>query len=158
MAVEYALTSTSSSNRVSTGTSSWTGTAERQASTLRAGLRPPFDRIAGWRPLEISVRQLESAGLIDLFERRFSVDETVRRHKPAPEAYASVVGELGADPRDICLIACHTWDTIGAVAAGWNAALVLRAGNAQLDVGPQPHLVGRDLHQIADQLIGASPI
>jgi 2-haloacid dehalogenase len=93
-----------------------------------------------------------------LFERRFSVDETVRRHKPAPEAHASVVGELGADPRDICLIACHTWDTIGAVAAGWNAALVLRAGNAQLDVGPQPHLVGRDLHQIADQLIGASPI
>jgi 2-haloacid dehalogenase len=108
--------------------------------------------------LEISGRQLENAGLIDLFERRFSVDETARRHKPAPEAYASVVGELGADPRDICLIACHTWDTIGAVAAGWKAALVLRAGNAQLDVGPQPHLVGQDLHQIADRLISASPI
>jgi 2-haloacid dehalogenase len=71
--------------------------------------------------LEISGRQLENAGLIDLFERRFSVDETARRHKPAPEAYASVVSELGADPRDICLIACHTWDTIGAVAAGWTA-------------------------------------
>jgi len=40
--------------------------------------------------LEISGRQLERAGVIDVFERRFSVDETVRRHKPAPEAYHSV--------------------------------------------------------------------
>jgi len=103
--------------------------------------------------LEISGRQLENAGLIDLFERRFSVDETARRHKPAPEAYASVVGGLRADPRDICLIACHTWDTIGAVAAGWKAALVLRAGNAQLDVGPQPHLVDKTSTRL---LIGSS--
>jgi 2-haloacid dehalogenase len=42
--------------------------------------------------LEISGRQLEKAGVIDVFERRFSVDETVRRHKPAPEAYHSVAG------------------------------------------------------------------
>jgi len=40
--------------------------------------------------LEISGRQLERAGVIDLFERRFSVDETVQRHKPAQEAYHSV--------------------------------------------------------------------
>jgi 2-haloacid dehalogenase len=37
--------------------------------------------------LAISGRQLERAGVIDLFERRFSVDESVRRHKPAQEAY-----------------------------------------------------------------------
>ena len=34
--------------------------------------------------LEISGRQLEAAGVIDVFERRFSVDQTVRRHKPCP--------------------------------------------------------------------------
>ena len=44
--------------------------------------------------LEISGRQLERAGVIDVFERRFSVDETVRRHKPAPEAYHSVAAAL----------------------------------------------------------------
>jgi 2-haloacid dehalogenase len=66
--------------------------------------------------LEISGRQLTRAGVIDLFERRFSVDETVRRHKPAPEAYQSVASELEVDPEDICLIACHVWDTLGAVA------------------------------------------
>ncbi len=103
--------------------------------------------------LEISGRQLEHAGVIDVFERRFSVDETVRRHKPAPEAYHSVAAALAADPGDMCLIACHVWDTIGAAAAGWQAGLILRAGNAPLDVGPQPNYIGKDLDAIADQLI-----
>ena len=103
--------------------------------------------------LEISGRQLKKAGVIDLFERRFSVDETVKRHKPAQEAYHFVASELDAKDGDICLIACHVWDTIGAKAAGWQAALILRVGNAQLDVGPQPNYVGRDLDEIVDQLI-----
>ena len=64
---------------------------------------------------------------------------------------------LGADPADICLIACHTWDTLGAVAAGWQAALILREGNAPLDVGPQPDYIGGDLDAIADQLIALIP-
>jgi 2-haloacid dehalogenase len=107
--------------------------------------------------LEISGRQLDRAGVIDVFERRFSVDETVRRHKPAPEAYRSVAAALRADPGGICLIACHVWDTIGAVAAGWQAGLILREGNAPLDVGPQPTYTGPDLDAIADQLIERYP-
>ncbi len=104
--------------------------------------------------LAISARQLERAGVLDVFERRFSVDETVRRHKPAPEAYRSVATALEVDPADICLIACHVWDTIGAQSAGWQAGLILRRGNAPLDVGPQPDYIGRNLTEIADQLIG----
>jgi 2-haloacid dehalogenase len=107
--------------------------------------------------LEISGRQLEKGGLIDLFERRFSVDETVRRHKPAPEAYHSVAAELAIDPGEVCLIACHVWDTIGALAAGWQAGLILRDGNAPLDVGPQPTYIGDDLDAITDQLIQRYP-
>jgi 2-haloacid dehalogenase len=112
--------------------------------------------------LAISGRQLEHAGVIDAFERRFSVDETVRRHKPAPEAYRSVETALEVDPGDICLIACHVWDTIGAQSAGWQAGLILRQGNAPLDVGPQPDYIGKNLDVIADQLIdnhrpGAGP-
>ena len=103
--------------------------------------------------LEISGRQLERAGVIDVFERRFSVDETVKRHKPAPEAYHSVAAALRVDPGGICLIASHVWDTLGAVAAGWQAALILREGNAPLDVGPQPNYIGKDLGAIADELI-----
>jgi 2-haloacid dehalogenase len=104
--------------------------------------------------LAISGRQLEHAGVIDVFERRFSVDETVRRHKPAPEAYHSVATALEVDPGDICLVACHVWDTIGARAAGWQAGLILRQGNAPLSVGPQPDYIGKNLDEIADQLIG----
>ncbi|MEU6321618.1 HAD family hydrolase [Streptomyces sp. NPDC047009] len=103
--------------------------------------------------LGISGRKLERAGIIDLFERRFSVGETVRRDRPAPEGYRSMAAALDVDPGDICLIACHVWDTIGAVAVGWQAALILREGNAPLDVGPQPDYVGQDLDAIADQLI-----
>ena len=103
--------------------------------------------------LEISGRQLEHAGVIDLFEGRFSVDESVKRHKPAQEAYHSVAAALEVDPDNICLIACHVWDTIGAQSAGWQAGLILREGNAPLPVGPQPDYVGKDLDEIAGQLI-----
>ena len=50
------------------------------------------------------------------------------------------------------MIACHTWE-LGAVAAGWEAALVKRVGNDVLAVGPQPQIVGSDLNDVADQLI-----
>jgi 2-haloacid dehalogenase len=106
--------------------------------------------------LEISGRQLERGGVIDLFERRFSVDETVKRHKPSQDAYHWLAGELGTGPANICLVACHVWDTIGALAAGWQAGLILRTGNAPLAVGPQPTYLGDDLDAIADQLIARS--
>jgi len=102
--------------------------------------------------LEIQSRQLEHGGILDLFERRFSADK-VGRHKPARECYAYVEKELQARPSQLCLVACHTWDTLGAVAAGWEAALIRRVGNDVLAVGPQPHMVGDDLDDIAGQLI-----
>jgi 2-haloacid dehalogenase len=102
--------------------------------------------------LEIQSHQLEHGGIVHLFERRFSADG-VKRHKPAREAYAYVEKELQVRPSQLCLIACHTWDTLGAVAAGWEAALIRRAGNDVLAVGPQPQIVGDDLDDVADQLI-----
>jgi 2-haloacid dehalogenase len=102
--------------------------------------------------LEVQTRQLEHGGIADLFERRFSADG-VKHHKPSREAYAYIGRELAAEPSRFCLIACHTWDTLGAVAAGWEAALIKRAGNDVLGVGPQPQIVGDDLNDVANQLI-----
>ena len=102
--------------------------------------------------LEVQTRQLETGGIVDLFERRFSADG-VKHHKPSRQAYGYVEKELGAESSQFCLIACHTWDTLGAVAAGWQAALIKRAGNDVLGVGPQPQIVGDDLNDVADQLI-----
>jgi 2-haloacid dehalogenase len=102
--------------------------------------------------LEVQTRQLTHGGIVDLFERRFSADG-VKHHKPSREAYGHVERELGAKSSQFCLIACHTWDTLGAVAAGWEAALIRRVGNDVLGVGPQPQIVGDDLNDVADQLI-----
>jgi FixJ family two-component response regulator len=52
----------------------------------------------------ISRRQLTHGGIIDLFDRRFSVDDTAKRHKPVPEAYAEVTQALGASPSEMCMI------------------------------------------------------
>ena len=101
---------------------------------------------------EVQARQLQHGGILDLFERRFSADG-VKHHKPSREAYAQVERELGVKPNQLCLIACHTWDTIGAVAAGWEAALIKRVGNDLLGIGPQPQIVGTDLNDVVDQLI-----
>jgi 2-haloacid dehalogenase len=100
--------------------------------------------------LEVQTRQLQHGGIADLFE--LSADG-VRHHKPSREAYAYVEKELGVESSELCLIACHTWDTLGAVAAGWKAALIRRVGNDVLGVGPQPNIVGDDLNGVADQLI-----
>ncbi len=102
--------------------------------------------------LEVQTRQLEHGGIVDLFERRLSADG-IKHHKPSREAYGYVEKELGVKPSQLCLIACHTWDTLGAVAAGWQAALIKRDGNDLLGVGPQPQFVGDDLNGVADQLI-----
>lgn len=103
-------------------------------------------------PATVATAQLERAGLADFFDQRFSIDE-VRRYKPAQETYRFVEHQLRLSAGNCCMIACHTWDTLGALAAGWDAALVLRSGNAPLAVGPQPHIVGRDLSIVAESLL-----
>ncbi len=97
---------------------------------------------------------LEKAGLARYFEQQFSVD-AVRRFKPAPETYSSVASALGMDAGSLCMVAAHTWDTLGAAAAGWKAALVTRPGNAPLPVGPQPDIVEADLVAVARRIIDA---
>jgi 2-haloacid dehalogenase len=97
---------------------------------------------------------LERAGIAHFFERQFSVD-SVRRFKPAPEVYRLVTELLNVPPSAICLVAAHTWDTLGAQSAGFSAGLVTRTGNAPLPINglPQPEVVAPDLVQLARQMI-----
>ena len=144
------------------------GSADRQELKDRFSTMPPHPEVpaalgklrdAGFRLftltnnlVEVQARQLEHGGIANYFERCFSVD-SVKAYKPSRQTYAHVEKELGVAPSQLCLIACHTWDTLGAVAAGWEAALVKRVGNEVLGVGPQPQIVGDDLNDVADQLI-----
>jgi 2-haloacid dehalogenase len=97
---------------------------------------------------------LERCGLSHFFERQFTV-ESVRRFKPAPEVYRLVTELLDRPPWDLCLIAAHTWDTLGAQSAGFAAGLITRAGNAPLPVEglPQPQAIASDLPGVARRLI-----
>jgi 2-haloacid dehalogenase len=142
--------------------------ADKKELTEKFATMPPYPEVpaalrklrdAGFRlftltnnTLEVQTRQLEHGGIAGLFERCFSTDG-VKHHKPSRQAYVYVGKELGAEPSLLCMIACHTWDTLGAVAAGWEAALIKRTGNDVLGVGPQPQIIGDDLSDVADQLI-----
>ena len=97
---------------------------------------------------------LEHAGLGGFFERSFSI-EAVRKFKPAPETYRLVAAELAVDTTDLCLVACHLWDTIGAQAAGCRGALVTRPHNAILPAAevPLPDLCASGLSELAEQIV-----
>jgi 2-haloacid dehalogenase len=97
---------------------------------------------------------LTIGGIGDMFEQRFTVDP-VRRFKPAPETYRLVTETLQVSPTMACMIAAHTWDTLGAQGAGWSAALVTRTVNAVLDAPnvPKPDIVETDLVGVASRII-----
>lgn len=99
---------------------------------------------------------LEKAGISSFFEAHFSVD-AVGVFKPHPATYAHAVQQLGVQPEQVCLVACHFWDTTGAQAAGCAGAFVSRPNNGILVAGgiPGPDFVARDLLDLADQLTGA---
>ena len=97
---------------------------------------------------------LHAAGLADLFEQQFTA-ETVRRYKPAGETYQMVADAMGTPLSELCMIASHPWDLIGARTAGCSAALIQRVGVAPLVVLglKQPQIIGPTLSEIAAQLI-----
>ena len=51
------------------------------------------------------------------------------------------------------MVACHTWDTIGAQAAGWEAGLIKRINNDVLDAAAQPQYVGKDFNEVVNQIM-----
>jgi 2-haloacid dehalogenase len=99
---------------------------------------------------------LQAAGLADLFEQQFTADyERVRRYKPARETYEMVAGATGTRLSELCMIASHPWDLIGAQTAGCSAALIERGWVAPLVVPglQQPHIIAPTLTEVATQLV-----
>jgi 2-haloacid dehalogenase len=96
---------------------------------------------------------LQAVGLADLFEQHFTA-ETVRRYKPARETYQMVAKAMGTELSDLCMIASHPWDLIGA-RAGCSAALIERVGVAPLIVPglKQPQIMAPTLTEIAARLV-----
>jgi 2-haloacid dehalogenase len=105
-------------------------------------------------PATLGRGPLQAAGLGELFEQQFTA-EMVRRYKPARETYQMVAHAMEIELSELCMIAAHPWDLIGARSAGCSAALIKRAGVAPLIVPglQQPQIAAPTLTEIAAQLI-----
>ena len=96
--------------------------------------------------------QLAAAGIDELFEAIFSVDE-VGVFKPAPQPYRMAAERLGVPIERVRMVAAHDWDVAGAIRAGASAAFVARPGQPFSPVLPRPDVVGRDLQEVADLIV-----
>lgn len=100
---------------------------------------------------EVVKEQMKNAGLIEYFEALLSIDE-IRKYKPAPETYHTVVNKFGIQPKEAMLIAAHGWDVAGALNAGLKAAFIDRKGKALYPLAPAPQFTGNTLVPIAEKL------
>jgi 2-haloacid dehalogenase len=100
--------------------------------------------------------QLSAAGLRSFFEQLHSIDDEVRRYKPARESYTSLAAKLGTSPSDMWFVSCHAFDTLGAASAGYRTALLLRPENAPVELGKAPDIIGTDLTIVADRIMEES--
>ena len=104
--------------------------------------------------LEVARAQLAFAGLADYFEATISADE-VKQLKPAAAPYLHVAERFSLPIGQVRLIATHAWDVSGALAAGARAAFVARPGAVMSPLGARPDIVGRDLEEVAEQLVAS---
>lgn len=98
--------------------------------------------------------QLGNAGLAPLFEAVMSV-EAVGTYKPAPAVYRHAAESLGIPIGRMRMVAAHDWDVTGAIRAGARGAFVARPGMSLSSVGEVPDIVGADLQEVADLVVGA---
>lgn len=105
-------------------------------------------------PSSAAPSPLEKAGLSQFFEHNFSI-ESLSKFKPAPATYHMVAKEMSVETSELCLIACHLWDIIGAQAAGCRGAFITRPHNAILPAFgvPLPNIIAADLSTLAEQMI-----
>ncbi|GGF21400.1 haloacid dehalogenase type II [Subtercola lobariae] len=101
---------------------------------------------------EVGEAQLTFAGIRQHFDAVISAD-SVRALKPAAAPYLAVAERYGVSPDEVRLVAAHSWDVSGALAASLQAAFVARPGAVLSPIGSQPDIVGADLTAVADQIL-----
>ena len=101
---------------------------------------------------------LEKAGLAPFFEASLSV-AAVGRFKPAAGCYRHAAEMLEVAPADICMVATHVWDLLGAQAVGCRTAFVSWSDNALLPVAelPRPDVDAPTMIALAEAIIRRWP-
>jgi 2-haloacid dehalogenase len=101
---------------------------------------------------KVAEAQLQNAGIREHFHRVMSAD-SVGALKPAPAPYLAVAHafEVGID--EVRLVAAHSWDISGALAAGARAAFVARPGMVLSPIGPRPDIVAPDIAAAVEEIV-----
>ena len=60
---------------------------------------------------------------------------------------------FGVDVSEVRLVAAHSWDVSGALAAGCRAAFVARPGMVLSPIGAQPDITGADIAAVVDRIV-----
>jgi 2-haloacid dehalogenase len=96
---------------------------------------------------------LDAAGLRGRLSLVAGVDE-VNAFKPDPRVYRMGAERAGVPPAEICMVAVHGWDLLGAGRAGLRTGWVSRKERYPLETHPQPDVSGTDLLALAGRLTG----
>lgn len=95
--------------------------------------------------------QFENAGLIDLFERRLTV-EGIHKFKPDQAVYRWALDQMKVEAGEAMLVAAHGWDIAGAKAAGFQTVFVARPGKTLYPLAEKPDHVVKDIKEFAKLL------
>jgi 2-haloacid dehalogenase len=90
----------------------------------------------------VAERLLSDGHIRDRFERLLSVEDA-GVWKPVRGAYRYAAEQLGTDPAQMVMVACHPWDIDGARRAGMRTAWVNRSG------GSYPATFGEPTYTVA---------
>jgi len=82
--------------------------------------------------------QLHNAGLTQYFDESISVDSS-RRYKPDLAVYRSAATHLGAQPRELLLIAAHPWDVFRRYEGRMARSLCSQEWHHTIPAGSQTH-------------------
>ena len=94
----------------------------------------------------------ERHGIADLVAGHLSAAD-IGRWKPAPAPYLAGCLALGIEPREVTMIATHSWDLHGAHRAGLRTAWVSRQERRASTVFDAPDISGADLRDVAEQVV-----
>ena len=99
-------------------------------------------------------KQIENSNLSKLFDEVISVGET-GSFKPDPKVYHFGAEKLNRPIEELRLVACHDWDTHGAMSAGMQAAFIDRLGTPYHPLYKKPDVTGTTMGDVICEIIKA---
>jgi 2-haloacid dehalogenase len=95
---------------------------------------------------------LRGAGVRDRLSAVIGSDQ-VEVFKPHPRVYLHAAEQLGIEPAEICMVAAHGWDLMGALRVGMRTAWIARKEDRLSAVIPNPDIEAADLAEAAALIV-----